>query len=112
MKITTISSKPIFFCCAILVSQLSYGQVYFRDGNDLYRSYTSTNPLSNGFAAGYVTGVIDALGNNKLKGCPLVGKEIGQLSDIVKMYLQDKPEIRDRVAAIIVETALKEKLKC
>lgn len=113
MKKTSLWLKhAILFCCAISVCQASYGTVYFRDGNELYRSYTSPNISSNGFAAGYVIGVIDALATTKLKGCPLVGKEIGQLSDLVRLYLQDKPEIRDRTAATIVEAAIKEKLRC
>ena len=97
-------------------------EAQWTDGNALsesceYWSRTieshSVNAHKGGYCGGYVTGVADALDGSHfcVPGGPS-GVQQGQMVDVVKLYLRDHPETRNRGAANLIVAALKEKFPC
>ena len=89
----------------------------FEDGNKLWSSCGSNNPSESGFCRGYVAGIADALDSEKqgamgFRVCIRNGVTVPQVSDLVKLWLQNHPQSRDFEAAGIVAAALQEAFPC
>jgi PBP1b-binding outer membrane lipoprotein LpoB len=88
--------------------ETSVSRTYFYDGNKLHERLTSSNSLENALATGYILGVADAA----FSDCNLTKVTGGQLSDTVKIYLKNNPEVRQYGASSLVEKIVKEKYNC
>lgn len=77
----------------------------FETGNSLLSKLESTNVVERMFGVGYVIGVVDAYLNVVI--CPPPNVNVGQITDMIKNYLQNTPAIRHRTADLIIADALK-----
>ena len=89
----------------------------FINGNKLFEmcqtadvSAQTSQTFKDGTCAGYILGVADALGGSSF--CFAVEMEVGQLVDVVKLYLRDHPERRHYTAASLIVDAFTEKFSC
>jgi len=76
----------------------------FWSGNDLIEKLTSQSAFEKGASLGYIMGVADTtLG---LYHCASRNVTAGQVQDIVKKYLLERPENRHMTADVIVTAAM------
>ena len=82
----------------------------FISGNMLHQRMQSSDHIDRAFAIGYVIGVADA-GLNVLH-CASNQVTSGQTRDVVKLYLEKNPSLRDTSADILVVAALSQAWPC
>ena len=82
----------------------------FFTGNSLLDLLKSQKPLDQIQGLGYVQGVFDAY--SKVTICPPANITAGQVSDMVKNYLDNNPAIRNYSADSLVNQALKQVWPC
>jgi len=92
----------------LFVPTLAYAD--FFTGNALLSRMNSSESLENSLALGYVMGVSDAYQNATHCSGQLV--TAGQTRDVVKLYLQRNPAVRDMAAEILIMVALAEAFPC
>lgn len=82
------------------------------DGNTLYKhlSESSSSNVSWGFAHGYVAGVNDA--NDGTIFCTPARATIGQLTEMVKLFMETTPSIRHMPADAIVTYVFQKAWPC
>ncbi len=81
----------------------------FKDGNKLLSDLSgSTNDYIHGI--GYVMGVYDAL--QGATHCPPANVTAGQVTDMVKRYMEINPDIRHNTADRIISTVLRRAWPC
>lgn len=100
-----------FIAGLLMVPCVAYAN--FINGNDLWRYLNETDYFSKGHSLGYITGVFDAYRGTH--HCPPAnGGNItaGQVSDIVKKYLENHPQIRNLSADLLVLMALVQTWPC
>lgn len=85
-------------------------QAEFETGNTLLAKLESTSVVDRMFGTGYVVGVVDAYSGFLL--CPPANVTVGQVTDMIKNYLQNTPATRNRTADIIISDALKNVWPC
>lgn len=95
---------------AALLAISSHAHAEFLSGNDLLERITSERATLNAVAIGYVMGVIDT-GTGVLH-CTPPSATAGQLADMVKGYLEKRPEIRHYSADSIINDMLKRTWPC
>ncbi len=96
----------------ILMLMCGSAHAFFKDGNKLL-SELNNNSGTNVMPAigiGYITGVADALYG--ITNCPPQNVTAGQLTDMVKNYLENTPAIRHLPANQIISHVLKSVWPC
>lgn len=82
---------------------------YF-SGNTLHQRLQSTDVIDRMMAMGYILGVSDAFeGTAHCSGQSVTS---GQTRDVVKLYLEQNPSVRDLTANIIVMVSLSNAFPC
>ena len=86
----------------------------FTSGNELWDCLSKNDP---DFCQGYVLGAAETytalqLANQVTYFCVPAGAEKGQVLDVVKLFLRDHPETRQKSAPTLVMIALREKFPC
>lgn len=102
--------KRAVLCVALVAA--SGAHAYFKDGNKLL-SELKDNTGTNIFPAigmGYITGVADALYG--ITNCPPANVTAGQVTDMVRNYLDNTPAIRHLPANQVVSHVLKSVWPC
>lgn len=88
----------------------------FRDGNELYRLCASQFETEKVNCLGYIQGAADSLEAARLVArmlpCIKEPVELGQIQDVVILYLRDHPEIRHRGAAGLIWAAIADAWHC
>ncbi len=89
----------------------------FQSGNSLLARCTSKNANNRGFCYGYIAGITDVLagGRNNINGyraCFSRGQTVGQMRDIVVLWLQKNPAQRHYSAGGLVALALEKAFPC
>jgi hypothetical protein len=82
----------------------------FFTGNALLSRMNSHESMETSLALGYVMGVSDAYQDTTHCSGPQV--TAGQTRDVVKLYLQRNPSVRDMAAEILIMVALAEAFPC
>ena len=84
----------------------------FVSGNMLldYMTKSDTTFVDKSMALGYVMGVFDV--GSHTNHCPPSHVTTGQVSDIVKQYLQRNPALRHKTADVLVMDVLKQTWPC
>jgi hypothetical protein len=95
---------------AVLLMVPSVAMAEFFTGNDLYARMISNEPMDRVLALGYVMGVSDT--HQDTAHCAPDSVTNGQTRDVVKLYLQKNPAVRDFTADILVMVALVEAFPC
>ncbi len=96
----------------ILMLMCGSAHAFFKDGNKLL-SELNNNSGTNVMPAigiGYITGVADALYG--ITNCPPQNVTAGQLTDMVKNYLENTPAVRHLPANQIISHVLKSVWPC
>jgi hypothetical protein len=93
----------------------------FVSGNDLWEECSSsgredTDYMNRAECRGYVKGIADVIFNetmvNGYIACVSAGVNVGQLVDIVTIFLRERPAIRHYAASGLVANALSEAFPC
>ena len=97
---------------AILLCVPCMAHAEFVSGNTLLDYMTSNNNtyVDRSVSLGYVMGVFD-VGVN-INHCPPSNVTTGQVSDVVKQYLQRNPSLRHKSADVLVMDVLKQTWPC
>lgn len=82
----------------------------FYSGNDLYKRLQSTNAVDQGLALGYIAGAFDTLSSRLI--CPPSNVTMGQVRDIVRMWLENNPQTRHFSADSLVLSTFKSVWPC
>ena len=82
----------------------------FLDGNELFKRMTSSDVTDRIHALGYVVGVYDAYESDN--HCAPSGVTAGQVRDVVKLYFDRNPEVRNYQADILIRDALRRVWPC
>jgi hypothetical protein len=83
----------------------------FETGNQLYQKMTGTNIMDKMYALGYIAGVFDAY--QHIVHCPPANSlTLGQVNDVVKMYLEINPATRHKTADVLIKEALQRTWPC
>lgn len=91
----------------VLVASAAHAE--FKDGNKLYQQMTG-NGGDYLNALGYITGVSDA--TRSTVHCIPENATAGQISDMVKLHMEQKPQLRHYPANIIVAYVLQQAWPC
>ena len=100
---------------AVALSSIGAGRTdaaFFKDGNKLLDNCETRSGNSLEFVGvyeGYILGAFDARAD---AFCVPAGTNVGQLVNVVKLYLREHPDKRYLLAADLVATAVKEKFPC
>jgi hypothetical protein len=81
-------------------------------GNDLLDRCSSSAEVNESYCAGYVVGVVERLLARHGPFCPPPKVAMQQLKDVMVLYLQDHPEVRDVNAAALTALALAAAFPC
>jgi hypothetical protein len=121
MKNMSRISKVLILATIIAAPGVAIAQLV--DGNELYAQLQARNKIISGqasivatdvvlanYAAGYIKGVVDSLNGEEF--CVPSGILVGQIADVVFLYLDTHPEQRHASAHQLAMTALKEKFAC
>lgn len=92
---------------AVLLSCSAHAS--FKDGNKLYAQMQGTT-VEQLNAVGYITGVADVL--DGVSVCAPTNVTAGQLSDMVKKYLESYPQVRNFTADILIQRVLSTAWPC
>jgi hypothetical protein len=95
---------------AILLCMPMMAHADFFTGNMLLSRMNSSEHIETSLALGYVMGVSDAYQN--ITHCSGSQVTSGQTRDVVKLYLQNNPSIRDVAAELLIMFALSEAFPC
>ena len=101
--------KHAILCLALVAGSAN---AYFKDGNKLLselKDNTGTN-IYPAIGMGYITGVADALSG--ITTCPPSNATAGQMTDMVRNYLENTPAIRHLPANQVVLHVLKSVWPC
>ncbi len=98
-------SKLLLFLLALS----SAARAEFLTGNELLNHMTG-NVTNQMMAMGYVMGIYDV--GTGVKHCPSNGVTAGQVNDMVKVKLQQFPELRNNSADMFVTIALSNTWPC
>jgi len=82
----------------------------FMDGNRLYERMTSGKNTDYAMTLGYIIGVADTM--QEVAHCAPSNATAGQLVDMVKLYLEQQPSVRNKTADVIVIHVLKTTWPC
>lgn len=82
----------------------------FKDGNKLYHQITSGNGSDYVNAVGYVTGVADAMRGSV--HCMPDNATAGQILDMTKLTMDQKPQLRHHSAYLIITATLMDAWPC
>jgi hypothetical protein len=90
---------------------------YFYDGNSLYEKCSGSSNYDQGACTAYIAGAQDLLNfwndGGKIKFVCMPGEaRAGQISDVVKKWLNDNPSQRHFPAAMLISKALIEVFPC
>ena len=103
-------TRTIMIALALSCFTVGRAAAGFVDGNKLFsdcEGQSGGGDSAWGVCVGYVMGAADASETICLPN----GVTVGQVRDVVTMYLRNHPERRHYAASSLVETALKEKLR-
>lgn len=104
-----MKAKHIMFGAALFAVTLIAHAEFFT-GNTLYSRMLSDNSIEKTMALGFVAGVHDATeGEIHCSGATVT---TGQVRDVVKLFLEKSPSIRDMAATLLVSMALNEAFSC
>lgn len=92
----------------LMVPAMAYAD--FWSGNMLHQRLQSTDGTDRILALGYVMGISDAYDGSA--HCSGQSVTAGQTRDVVKLYLEQNPAVRDMNASIIVMVALGQAFPC
>lgn len=96
---------------AVMVSIPMLSHAGFKTGNDIYKDLMDTDSVvAQMYVLGFIAGVHDSFSGDSI--CTNTNVTAGQLRDIVKKYLQERPEMRDLGGAILVLIALAQAFPC
>jgi len=112
VKIMTIQTIKKSLSCLIWAFSLLSGTntALAYDGNELYKDLRGQGFVE-GFAWGRITAFANAFADGGFLGACLAlpqGTSNEQLVDVVKLYLQNNPQIRQRSAQTIIHNSLVE----
>lgn len=95
----------------LLLAVMTCGAAHaeFKDGNKLYSDLTGTTAQQM-VGMGYVMGVADALSNVTVCAPPNV--TAGQVTDMVRLYLEEQPQLRHFMADSLVNRVLSKAWPC
>lgn len=93
---------------ALLIPTMANAE--FLSGNKLLEHMTDKDVHWRMFALGYVAGVSDA--HQGIISCPPPTATNGQVSDVIKSYLESNPAQRHRTADVLISEALKRVWPC
>jgi hypothetical protein len=83
----------------------------FYDGNGVYKNCTTPGNFAEGFCIGYVTATYDSLILDY--ECPKShGATTRQIADVVKQYLEKRPEVRNYPASMLLRAAIIKAFDC
>lgn len=106
---TVRAALPVAALAFALISTPAYAM--FTDGNGLLRqcndgenSSLDTRWQSSARCSAYVVGVVDTA--DQIRACLPEGVDIGQMTDVVHLYLKQHPESRQKNASFLVQLAL------
>jgi hypothetical protein len=95
--------------CLLMMPMMA--QAGFKTGNDIYKDLLDTgSTVSSMYALGFIVGVHDSFEGATICAGPNV--TAGQIRDVVKKYLAERPEMRDISAAVLVVLALGTAFPC
>ena len=106
--------KIIIFLVVLLISFNVFATSFY-SGNDLKRKVNSTDPFESGFSYGYISAVSDSLYKSRIAGfqmCLPKEVELGQLIDVVKIFLDTHPNLLHFTASSLVAKALQDAYPC
>ena len=106
--------KIVIFLVVSLISFNVFATSFY-SGNDLKRKVNSTEPIDLGFSYGYISAVSDSLYKNRISGfqmCLPKEVELGQLIDVVKIFLDTHPNLLHHTASSLVAKALQDAYPC
>jgi hypothetical protein len=86
------------------------GHTAFKDGNNLLNNINDTSHVGQMVALGYVMGVADSFSN--LVHCAPSNATAGQVRDMVKNFLVNRPERRHQAADLLVLEVLVQAWPC
>lgn len=92
----------------LLAPTLAYAD--FWNGNMLYQRLQSSDSTDRILSLGYIMGISDAYDGSA--HCSGQSVTAGQTRDVVKLYLEQNPAIRDLNANIIIMVALGQAFPC
>lgn len=95
---------------AVALCATTTAHATFLTGNDLLNRMKDSSVVPQMVAMGYVIGIADAM--NEATHCLPNGVTMGQVRDVVKQFLEEKPETRHRPADLIVYVVLKNTWPC
>lgn len=95
---------------AVLIFLPTLAYADFWSGNMLHQRLQSTDGTDRILALGYVMGISDAYDGSA--HCSGQSVTAGQTRDVVKLYLEQNPAVRDMNASIIVMVALGQAFPC
>lgn len=90
----------------------------FMTGNEVLEDCRNKEDsyFNSGYCTGYISGVYDVLsaGDSVIgwRSCPPLGVTVGQVTDVVKAWLEARPEKRHLAASSLVANALAEAFPC
>ena len=117
--------KLIFFVVfGVTIGTTGVAVAAFLTGNELLKRCSSSS-YNQGLCHGYIEGILDEgeladeqdkvnryLLRSKWRACIPIAVRSGQLEDVVKKFLTDKPEIRHFSAASLVGAAMANAFPC
>jgi hypothetical protein len=92
----------------LMVPAMAHAEFY--SGNILLQKINSSELHDKALAIGYIMGVSDAFQN--AEHCSPNTVTSGQTRDVVKLYLEQSPSIRDMTADVLVRIALSNAWPC
>jgi hypothetical protein len=95
---------------ATLLMVPSLAMAEFYTGNQLLTAMRSSSTVDKSIALGYVLGVFDS--NQGITHCPPANVTAGQVHDMVKLFLEQAPSIRNSTADVIIQAVLMESWPC
>jgi len=100
----------ILFASLLLLCGVSQAQSQYQSGNNLHADMNAASIGVRMFAFGYVIGVVDTVIGKEL----CIPKDVtqGQLEEVVKNFLDTKPQVRHLPADLIVIIALDQYWPC
>ena len=108
-------AKLLLVIIAVLTALATYSVAhaqarYFQDGNKLLQDLNSSGNIDKAHAMGYIIGVVDTL--NTYMFCLPHNVRAGQLSDMIRNYLNNTPAERHLPADVVIAGALSAVFPC
>jgi hypothetical protein len=102
--------RKILFASLLLLCGVSQAHSQYQSGNNLHADMNASNISTRMFAFGYVIGVVDTVIGKQL----CISRDVtqGQLEEVVKIFLDSRPQVRHLPADVIVIVALEQYWPC